>query len=715
MTDSLFSPSWYRVNTLKPRVRSHMELHRHTYRGQIWYLLQDHASGRFQRFTPTAHFIIGLMNGERTVEEIWQAGRERLGEDAPSQDEMIRLLGELHAADALLSDVPPDTLELLNRYEKKRGLKWKQNIRNPLAMRFSVFDPEKFLTRFQAVARPFFGWVGACLWLAVVGIGAILAGLHWPELTENITDVVLTPKNIVVMWCIFPFLKALHEFGHAFAIKVRGGEVHEMGIMFLVLTPIPYVDASSSIGFRSKWARALVGAAGIAVELFVGALALMLWVNAEPGAVRSLLYNIILIGGVSSIFFNGNPLLRYDGYYILSDLTEIPNLAQRGTKYLAYLAQYYLFGNHDVEPPLATQGEKVWFVTYTILSFFYRIIIYVSIIQFIAGKFLTLGLLLAVWSIVAMFGLPLYRGAKFLFSSPGLSHKRGRAIAVSAAIIVFLLIAITLIPLPLRSVAEGVLWFPDESVVRAKTDGFVEELAAKSGTSVVAGSPLVNCSDPLLSARIRVLEAQLRELEVQYDINERTNRVKAQVALDDIEQVKQQLDDARKRADDLTVISRSQGTLFVPTPQDLPGRFVKRGEVIGYVLNKSSISARVVVPQADVDLVRVRTIRATMRLPERINEVVPVRLIREVPGGTDQLPARVLSQEGGGQVAIDPRDEKGTTAFQRVFLFDVQLPAQSYLFNVEGRVYVRFDHGWEPVICRWYRAVRQLLLRRFNV
>src|SRR5512137_1710653 len=125
MRDSLFSPSWYRVTALKPRIRAHVEIHRHTYRGQVWFVLQDHASGKFQRFTPAAHLLIGLMDGERTVEEIWQAARSRLGEDAPTQEEMIRLLSQLHAADVLQSDVPPDTLELLKRFEKRQTVKWK--------------------------------------------------------------------------------------------------------------------------------------------------------------------------------------------------------------------------------------------------------------------------------------------------------------------------------------------------------------------------------------------------------------------------------------------------------------------------------------------------------------------------------------------------------------------------------------------------------------
>ena len=258
MSQSLFSPSWYRVAELKPRLRSHLEIHRHHYRGELWYVLQDHASGRFQRFTPSAHMLIGLMDGKHSVQEIWEAGRARLGEDAPTQEEVIRLLSQLHAVNALQTDVVPDTAEMLKRFEKQRYGKLKQNLRSPLFMRFALLDPERILALFLPLVRPFFSWAGAVIWLVVVGYGIFQAGVHWPELTRNIADRILAPSNLVILWLTYPFLKAFHEFGHAFAVKVRGGEVHEMGIMLLVFTPIPYVDASAASSFRNRRERCLL-------------------------------------------------------------------------------------------------------------------------------------------------------------------------------------------------------------------------------------------------------------------------------------------------------------------------------------------------------------------------------------------------------------------------------------------------------------------------
>jgi putative peptide zinc metalloprotease protein len=715
MTSSLFSPNWYRVAGLRPRLRSHAEIHRHHYRGELWYVLQDHASGRFQRFTPAAYQIIGLMDGKRTVQEIWDTVRARLGEEAPTQEEVVRLLSQLHAVDALQSDVVPDTSELLKRFEKQRFGKWKQNLRSPLFMRFPLIDPERFITRFQWLARPFFSWAGAILWLIVVAWAVFQVGVHWPELTENITDRILAPRNLLILWLTFPFIKAFHEFGHAFAVKVKGGEVHEMGIMLLVFTPIPYVDASDASAFRERRERVIVGAAGMIVEVFIAALALFIWINIEPGPIRSLAYNVIFIAGVSSLLFNGNPLLRYDAYYILTDLLEIPNLGPRGIRYVLYLIQRYLLGARDLEPPMATRGEHFWFVIYTISSFLYRMFIFTAIILFVATKFFFIGVLFACWGLTNLFIWPAVKGIRFLVTSPRLRRKRIKATMVTSVVLAGIVALFAFLPVPLSTTTEGVIWIPERSFVRAGTNGFVERLMADPGTRVRKGEPLIECSDPLLPAQIKVLESKLRELEAIYDNQRISDRVQMEITKEEIHGVQAQLDDARQRAWELTVRSAAEGTFVVPMPEDLPGRFVKRGELLGYVLNRSTITARVVVSQSDVDFVRQRTQGVEARFPQRIAESLPALLRREVPAATDQLPGRALSREGGGEIAIDPRDMMGVKAFQKVFLFDVELPTFEGLLKVGGRVHVRFDHGKEPLFWRLYRGVRQLFLKRFNL
>ena len=157
---SIYSSSWYRVADLRLRLRSHVKIHRQRFRGQLWYVLQDRASGRFHRFTPAAHFVISLLDGEQTVQEMWDLACIQLGDDVLTQDEMIRLLSQLHTADVLSGDVPPDLGEMSERASKQRSRKLVMSMINPLAIRIPVLDPDKFLTATLPFVRPLFPGTG---------------------------------------------------------------------------------------------------------------------------------------------------------------------------------------------------------------------------------------------------------------------------------------------------------------------------------------------------------------------------------------------------------------------------------------------------------------------------------------------------------------------------------------------------------------------------
>ena len=312
------------------------------------------------------------------------------------------------------------------------------------------------------------------------------------------------------MWLLFPVIKLLHEFGHAFAVKAYGGEVHEMGVMILVLTPVPYVDASSAWAFRSKWQRVLVGGAGMVVEVFIASFALFLWLNLEPGILRSLCYNTILIAGISTVLFNANPLLRFDGYYMLMDYLEIPNLRQRATQYLVYLCERYLFGKRDADPPNASPGERAWFVAFSVTSFLYRILVIVAILLFLGEQSLLLGLIFAGSTAFAWLVLPTMKIGNYLANSPRIRRVRSRAVTVATILLGGLVVLLAAVPVPLRTLTEGVVWVPEEGIVRAGADGFVTRVVATPGTWVKPGDVLVECQDFDLVTEAQVLEGQLR-------------------------------------------------------------------------------------------------------------------------------------------------------------------------------------------------------------
>ncbi|HSE05880.1 MAG TPA: efflux RND transporter periplasmic adaptor subunit [Methylomirabilota bacterium] len=711
----LFSSSWYRVAELQPRLRSHAHIHRHRYRGQTWYVLEDRASQRHHRFTPQAHLLIGLMDGQRTVQELWEMACDRLGDESPTQDEVIQLLSQLHAGDVLQCDVPPDAAELLARHERQQRRRQLGRVASVFSWRFPLVDPDRFLKATVPLVRPLLGWTGAVVWLAVVVPALLLLGIHWTDLTQGFLDRLFSAQTLVVLWLLFPVIKALHELGHAFATKAFGGEVHDMGVMLLVFSPVPYVDASSASAFRSKWHRIVVGAAGMLVELFLAALALYVWLSVEPGALSAVAYNTILIAGLSTVLFNANPLLRYDGYYILADLLEIPNLRQRANAYLGFLCERYLFGRREAEPPIATSGERAWFVAYATASFVYRVLIVVAIIAFIADHYFWLAMFFAGATAAAWIGVPVAKGVRFLVTSPRLRRRRLRALGVTAAAVGAVVLTVGWVPVPYRTVTEGVVWIPEESLVRAGTEGFVERVVATPGARVRRGDALIVLRDPEVRTRMEVLRARVRELQARHDEQQPVSVVKAAILLEELRYAQEDLARASERASELTIRSGTGGTFVVPTPEDLPGRFVKKGEQLAYVVEFGNVTVRAVVPQSAIDLIRFHSRQVEVRLTDRLTDVVHGVMRRVVPGASEQLPTTALGSEGGGQIVVDPRDPKGVTATQKVFQVDVELPIASPRLNVGGRAYVRFDHGWEPLAVQWYLAVRQLFLSRFSV
>lgn len=715
MSESLFSTYWYRVANLKPVLCDAVIISRHVYRGQPWYVLRNRLNGRNHRFNAASYALIGQMDGRQTVQEIWDSAGQLSVDASPTQDEVIRLLGRLHDVDLIQSDILPSTVELIRQFRGVQNSDWKQRVTNPFSLRFPLWDPDRFLGKWGFLTTPLFTGSVFLLWLLIVFSAMVGAGLHWPELSGRLSDQLFSPRNLLLLWLVYPLVKILHEFGHAFAVKKWGGEVHEMGIILLALTPIPYVDATASAFFPDKQQRIAVAAMGMAVELLLASLALFVWLNVEPGLISVIACNVMLIGGVSTLLFNGNPLLRYDGYYILADFVEIPNLGQRSTRYLGYLLQKYVLGFDDVRSPDTAPGEKGWFALYGPISFAYRMLILVGLILLVSSHFFVIGVLIAIWGAISLLVLPAIRTIGNFLNSPGARHKRPRIIAVAGGFLLGIVLLLFIIPMPLWTTTQGVVWLPEESVIRAGTDCEVVEVLAPVEQLVDKGAPLIRGIDPFLKAEIEVLESQVQELYATYNAQPLHERVKRKMIMAEIKLLKGDLQQAREDLKKLMVHSPSKGNFILLDAQNLPGRFICQGELLGYIVAKHRPTVRVVVRQADISLVRKRVTGVGVRLAEQSATLLQAEIKRIVPAADINLPSAVLGTSGGGNIPVDPTDPDGLRALETVFQLDISLPEQVNNPHVGGRVYVRFEHGSMPLAMQWYRGLRQLFLRKFYV
>lgn len=710
------NPYWYRVASLRPRLRPHAHLHRQEQRGLIWYVLQDTASGRNFRFTPQAYQFLGLLDGRRSVEDAWLHSRRVLGEEAPEQEDIIRLLSQLHSSDLLDGYQLPDPEEVFTRANKTRKRKRLQQYLSPLALRIPLLDPERFLQKTRPLGRLLFSLPGALIWLAVLLAGGWVVVAEFDALTDNLTDRVLAADNILIILIAFPLLKLVHEFGHAYAVSRWGGEVHEMGVMFLVFMPIPYVDASAASVFRSRWQRAWVSAAGMYVEMFMAALAVIGWSLMEPGMLRSILFNIALIGSVTTLLFNLNPLLRFDGYYILADVIDIPNLGTRANKHFQYLCQRYLLGLEDAVSPAIAKGEAAWFCFFSVASFCYRAVVVSLIALFVAGKFFIIGVLLALLAVTMMVVVPLTKLFWFLLTSSRM-HRRG-ARAYLGAGLAFTVIAagIFMLPFPLTTYADGVVWVSEDAEVTTAESGFVQAVPHPSGSFVTQGQLVLQLSNQQLEMELMAALARQKALLARYAADRAHDRVRSQLTAIELRHNQTRIDDLRRRWEALSLYGQKSGTLLVGNTRDMPGSFIHKGEVLGFVVSEQSVRIRTLVEQGDAGLLRDRLQGVRVLISDNLQQEYGARMVRQTPAATDQLPSPVLSTQGGGQVVLRPDATEGDArAMNTLFHVELAFEQMPDRPKVGQRVHVKFILGYEPVGYQLLRRARQLFLSRFQL
>lgn len=715
MSEAFFSEQWYRVAPLRPRLAPGLKVERHRYGGWPWYVLKDPVTGKSHRLSPHAFALIERLDGQTTIADAWEDLGRALGPETPSQDDVLSLIGQMHGADVLLGDVPPDITEMIERRRKQDRQILRQNLMGPLSFRVPLFDPDPLLRATLPFVRWAIGPLGVGLWLLLMVVALTALVRDWEEVTGAVTDQLFSAGNLALIALAYVPIKLLHEFGHGWVARRYGAEVHETGVMFLVFMPVPYVEASAAAGLRSKWQRIFVSAAGIMVETTLAAIAFLIWREMDPGPERALLFNIMLIGGISTVLVNGNPLLRFDGYFVLADLIEVPNLAQRANAWWAEHWQRLAFGAREVVPKPATRGEAAAFFLYAPAAFVYRVFISLTIAVFLVGSLFVLGVIFAAWSFFNVLAKPLGKAFWTLATGPRLHRVRGRAWAVTGLLAAALAGLLFAVPVPWATRTQGVVWLPGEAAIRAETEGRVLAVQVPPGAMVAAGQVVAVLENPLLAARAEVLEARVAELRLALSRAELADRARARIVALELAAEEAALARARAEIAGLVVRAAAPGR-FEPAlpPEDMAGRFVQRGGVLGHALPEAPTAVRLIVGQGAIDAVRADLRAVGLRLPERPGVTWQAGALRAVPAGDFDLPSPVLGRALGGPVVVDPTAPGGARAMERVFQFEAALP-EGMPARFGGRVHVRLDHGSRPAGLQLHDWARRVLLRGFDV
>ena len=734
MTAQVYSPQWYRVAALKPRLAPQVQVRRQLTRGERWMVLVDALTGRSVRLNRAAYEMAGRMDGARSMAQLWARAQQDT-DDPPTQDDVLDVLMKLHEAALLEFDAP--AAQVLGGALAARAMdaspepSTKRQGFNPLAWRVPLGNPGAVLNRLGTVQRLCFTRTAAGVWGLMLALLLGLAWWHGPALWAHGATWLGTPRFAWLALLLYPPIKLVHELAHGLAVRRWGGTVREAGVTLMLGVPVPYVDASAASAFAHARERMVVSAAGILVELAIACVSLLVWLNASEGWVRDTAFAALVITTVSTLVFNANPLQRLDGYHVLCDALGLPNLAPRSRAWWLQALQRRLLDTPSSEAMPMAPGERKWLLAYAPLSWVWTLVISAFSVAWLGSIAWVLGTAAAVLVGVTVVLRPAWMLVSTLASSArtqGWAAQRWRRWVGAAGLGIG---AVLVVPLPHRLVAQGVVWPPEQAQLRAESGGVVSTVHHADGDTVTAGTLVLSLSNPDLQAQSAQADARVQALEADWM---QTQAGHAQAQAQDSERaanLSAQLEAARAEAlqwqtrlDALGVRAQTSGRIALPPSADLEGHFLKEGSLIGQVLTGAPPTVRVAVPQDRAAELRGRgagdaSPSVSVRLADAPARVREGMVLRDSEGAVPQLPSAALAERHGGDWPTDPADADGLRPLKPVVLVDVGVQPDAGdrvddVHRLGARAWVRFDLGWSPLAWQGAQALRRAWLRHVH-
>ncbi len=537
-------------------------------------VVKDPVAMKYHRMRPDEYFVLQRLDGTRSLEQICDEYEERFAPQRVSAAELNRLLFRFHQSGLTISDVAMQGDRLADRRRKDRRQRMMQHISGVLFIRFPGVDPEPLLRRLYPLMRPLLGPLGMASAIALCLFSLLLFVTRWEQFSSEFPRMShwLQLDSVLILAAVIGLTKVLHELGHAVTCKHFGGECHQIGPMLLVFTPALYCDTSDSWLLPSRWQRAAVGMAGIATEVFLAAVATIVWTATAPGLIHYLAMNVMLVCSVSTLMFNANPLLRYDGYYVLSDLCDVPNLAEKSRRLLAQRMSKLLLGVDREPPEPMARSARFWMMTYGISAAVYRWGLTLLILWFVSivlrpYRLESLGRVIC---LLAAGGLlfTLLRGPIHFLRNPAQRRLVQMKRTFLSMFVLAGLVVLACIPLPSGVNASGQILPRQETPIYITTAGRLESVAALPGSTVKKGdtvATLINDDIQLQYVRAKGrFESQQRIVDSirrsQFDTPEAANELPAAKSL--LEDLQRQLETRKSRLQALVIRAPASGTLI---------------------------------------------------------------------------------------------------------------------------------------------------------
>lgn len=640
------------------RVRKDVQVERQIYDGDPYYVVKDPIGLKYFRMKELEYFIFKQLDGNQTISDIQKKIEEHFSGLQVSEEQIKEFVISVRNMNFLEDFGPGANRALYHRSGLKKRARIKQKFMSFLFFKIPLVDPDKFLKKAHPYIR--FIWTKT-FWRVYLGILLLALYILVTHATEFFYQIqgFLTPENLVLLFIAIMVTKTFHEFGHGFTCRHYGGEVHELGILFIVFTPWMYCNVSDAWIFQKGRQRFLVSMAGILTELLVASLATFIWWWTPPGVVNSLCHNIIIICSVDNLFRNGNPLLRYDGYYALSDYLEIPNLRMKARAYIGYLAKKYLL-RMDVEHDEAlSRRRKRTYVIYGILSMIYRTFILLLIVGLVGRRFFIIGMILAAFLIYSSFMRPVKQALNFIVKNRREMRFSRVAVALLAAVPLFtagLLFAYQ----PHLKVSSNCAVEPGEHVVlRTGVEGYLKQILCGPGDHVKKGQVIAVLDNPFLRAELDTMKIDRAILDKIMAKALGSGRVgeynQYKIHMDSLDKEITELETKLSKMD---VKAEQAGMMLTYKLEERLGDYFHKGEFLCQLGDLDEVRIRVIIPEAEMTDMKVGQDVAlkVYAYPEktlegRVTGISPVRV--------QTLENIALSSRFGGKLPTEPGREAG--------------------------------------------------------
>jgi len=567
------------------RMRPDLTAQQQRYQGQVYWVIKEPVGLHYFRFQEEEYAILKMLDGETSLDEIKVEFENLFPPQKITVEELGNFVGTLHRNGLVIAQVAGQGDQLRKRRGEKKRREFMGAMTNILALRFKGIDPDRLLNWLYPKVRWFYS-VPARIVCAILALSALMLVLVQFDNFHNKLPTFhqfFEAKNWIYLGVTLGITKVIHEFGHGLTCKHFGGECHEMGVMFLVLTPCLYCNVSDSWMLPNKWHRAWIGAAGMYVEIVIASICTYLWWFSEPGLLHQLALSTIFVCSVSTVMFNANPLLRYDGYYILADLMEIPNLRQKATSILNRKLGAWCLGLEEPDDPFLPQRNQIFFALYTVAAAVYRWLILFGILWFLYRLFEPYGLkvisqVLAIISLVSLVAVPLWKVGKFFYVPGRLDKVKRKNVNITLGILATLALLILFLPLPYHVLCTLEIKPRGADRVHVVVGGVLEEIAVKPGEEVKTGAVLGRLRNTELALQIADIEGKIAEQQARWrTLHDEAFALQNELAGQQLAEVEKSLDSLREQLAEkeqdrarLQFVAPSDGTVLPPPATPRP-------------------------------------------------------------------------------------------------------------------------------------------------